>query len=68
MFKAKKPESYSIEAATAELDGIIAKAEAAHVDSYRLVDALESRAANLRARQAATYSSVPRIVSGNLPA
>jgi hypothetical protein len=66
MFKAKKPESYSIEDATREMDVILAKASAAYVNADRIVDLLESRVAGLRARQAAAYSSAPAFVSGNL--
>jgi hypothetical protein len=68
MFGKTKTQTYTIEAATAELDAIMAKASSAFVHSDRLVDLLESRVAAIRARQAATYSSAPRIVSGNLPA
>jgi hypothetical protein len=67
MFKAKKPESYSIEAATAALDSILTKAAQAYVPADRVIDLMESRVARLRQQQATSYSAAPRIYSGNLP-
>jgi hypothetical protein len=66
MFGKTKSTTYTIEAATAELDAILARAAAAFVPADRLVDLMESRIAAIRARQAAAYSSVPAFVSGNL--
>jgi hypothetical protein len=64
--KIKTPTTYTIEAATAELDAMLAKAVEAFVPADCVVDLMESRISALRARQAATYSSAPAFVSGNL--
>jgi hypothetical protein len=55
MFGKKSTAKYTIEAATAELDDILARATEAFLSSDR-VDLLESRVASIRARQAAAYS------------
>ena len=47
--------------------GARAKASGVFICADRLVDLLESRVAAIRTRQAASYSSVPAFVSGNLP-
>ena len=64
--KTKTPTTYTIEAATAELDAILAKAAADFVPADRLVDLMESRIAAIARRQAAAYSSAPAFISGNL--
>jgi hypothetical protein len=66
MFTKKKPEAYDVNDLARDLDAAIAKAQAAFVNSDRIVDLLESRVAGLRARQAANYSSAPIFHSGNL--
>ena len=67
MFKKKAPDLYTIEDSTKEMDAVLAKASGVFIHADRLVDLLESRVAAIRARQAASYSSVPAFVSGNLP-
>jgi hypothetical protein len=64
--KIKTPTSYTIEAATADLDAMLAKAAEAFVHADRLVDLMESRVSAICARQAINYSLAPRVVSGNL--
>jgi hypothetical protein len=64
--KTKKPTTFTIESAAEELDATLAKAAADFVPAGRVIDLMESRIAAIRARQAAAYSAVPRIVSGNL--
>jgi hypothetical protein len=65
--KTKTQTTYTIKEATKELDAVLAKASGVFIHADRLVDLLESRVAAIRARQAASYSSVPALVSGNLP-
>jgi hypothetical protein len=64
--KTKTPTTYTIAAATAEIDEILAKAAAAFVPADRMTDLLESRVASIRARQVASYSAAPIFHSGNL--
>jgi hypothetical protein len=59
MFKRKPAPAYTFEAATADLDGLLARAAEAYLPADRLVDLLESRIAALRARQAASYTFAP---------
>jgi hypothetical protein len=49
------------------MDAVLAKASGVFIHADRLVGLLESRVAAIRTRQAASYSSVPAFVSGNLP-
>jgi hypothetical protein len=49
--KIKTPTTYTIEAATAELDVILAKAAEAFVPADRLGDFMEGRIAAIRARR-----------------
>jgi hypothetical protein len=66
MFGNNKSAPYGIEQATAELDAIIEKASEAFVPADRLIDLMESRCTAIRRRQAISWSSEPRIYSGNL--
>jgi hypothetical protein len=66
MFGKTKSTAYTIEAATGELDAMLAKTAEAFVPADRVVDLMESRISALRARQAAAYSAAPVFHSGNL--
>jgi hypothetical protein len=64
--KTKTTPTYTIEAMAKDIDAALVKAQAAFVNSDRIVDLLESRTAAIRAKQAANYSSAPTFHSGNL--
>jgi hypothetical protein len=65
MFNRKTaPTPFTVEEMTKRLDELLAQAEHAHLDRYRLLDLLESRCIAIRRRAATSYSAVTTTYDG----
>jgi hypothetical protein len=65
MFNGKTPpDPFTIEELTKQLDQLLAKAQDARLDRYRIVDLLESRCVELRLRAATSYTAATVLHDG----